>query len=86
MNKKQTDNANKIQHELNNINARLLGINLKLALKTEQKTHHWYEYIIYSLQNDANGNIVQNRVFSGKPEAVLGYIKGFSDSMYLFNR
>lgn len=86
MTKKQTDSANKIQRELNDLNTRLLGINLKLGLKTEQLSPHWYEYILYSVQNDTNGNIVENKVFSGKPEAVLGYIKGFSDSMYLFNR
>lgn len=86
MNKKNTDSFNKIQRELNGINTRLIGINIKLGLKTKQTSLHWYEYMLYSIQNDASGNIVENLVFSGKPEAVLGYIKGFSDSMYLFNR
>ena len=82
--KRQTNNFNKIQSELNKINAKLTGINLKLALRTKQLSSHWYEYTIYSIQNNELGSIVEHKVFSGKPEAVLGYIAEFKDSLYLF--
>lgn len=85
MSKKQTNSFNKLQSEINNINTKLSGMNLKLGLKTEQTSLHWYEYILYSVQNNPNGTIVENKIFSGKPEAVMGYLKGFSDALYLFN-
>ena len=44
-----------------------------------------YEYILYSVQNNPNGGIVENKIFSGKPEAVMGYLKGFNDAIYLFS-
>ncbi len=86
MSKKQTNSFNKIQSEINNINTKLNGMNLKIGLKTEQTSLHWYEYILYSVQNSPNGKIVENKIFSGKPEAVIGYLKGFNDALYLFNR
>lgn len=86
MSSKQTNSFNKIQSEINNINIKLNGINLKIGLKTEQTSLHWYEYILYSVQNSPNGKIVENKIFSGKPEAVMGYLRGFNDAMCLFNR
>lgn len=83
--KRQTQNFNKIQRELNETNKKLNGVNFKLMLKTRQMSSHWYEYTIYSLQNNELGNIVEHKLFSGKPEAVLGYIAGFNTSMFLFN-
>ena len=44
----------------------------------------WYEYIIYSVQNDNTGGIVRKEIFSGKSEAVLGYVKGFLDATFLY--
>lgn len=83
-NKRQTDSFNKIQREINRINISLKNRNFKLCLESKQISVHWYEYIIYSVQNDNTGGIVRKEIFSGKSEAVLGYVKGFLDATFLY--
>lgn len=83
-NKKQTESFNKIQREINRINIGLTNRNFKLCLESKQVSAHWYEYIIYSVQNDSKGGIVRKEVFSGKAEAVLGYVKGFLDATFIY--
>lgn len=85
MNNKQTVSANKIQDKINSINSILVGFNTKFILRTDKKSSHWYEYIIYTLRKDHKGDIVESKVFSGKPEAVLGYLQGIGDGL-VFSR
>lgn len=85
MNNKQTVSANKIQDKINSINSIIAGFNTKFILRTNRKSSHWYEYTIYALRNDHKGDIVESKVFSGKPEAVLGYLQGIGDGL-VFSR
>lgn len=83
-NKKQTDNFNKIQSIINTINLNIGNKNFKMQLVSRKTSPHWYEYTIYSVQN-INENIVSNKLYSDRPEAVIGYLKGFIDAMTCSN-
>lgn len=83
-NKKQTDNFNRIQSIINTINLNIGNKNFKMQLVSRKTSPHWYEYTIYSVQN-VNDNIISNKLYSGRPEAVLGYLKGFIDAMTYSN-
>lgn len=83
-NKKQTDSFNKIQSIINTINLNIGNKNFKMQLVSRKTSRNWYEYIVYLVQN-ANGDIVSNKLYSGRPEAVIGYLKGFIDAMTYSN-
>lgn len=83
-NKKQIDSFNKIQSIINTINLNIGNKNFKMQLVSRKASPHWYEYIVYSVQN-VNENIVSNKLYSGRPEAVIGYLKGFIDAMTYSN-
>lgn len=83
-NKKQTDNFNKIQSIINTINLNIGNKNFKMQLVSRKTSRNWYEYIVYSVQN-VNEDIISNKLYSGRPEAVIGYLKGFIDAMAYSN-
>jgi hypothetical protein len=85
MNKPKTDKARKIQEKIAVINTSLKIVNTKLGLQVRQTSMHVNEYTIYKVHSNSQGFLVENILFSGKPEQALEYIKGFTDSMLIFS-
>ena len=85
LNNKNTKSYNDMLFELNKINSQILSNkNTKLTLTSQQLSTHWYMYTIECNYNTPNG-IQTQQLFTGKPEAVRGFIKGLKTCAFLLN-
>lgn len=87
MNEKNTKSFNIMQSMINHLNKTLFaGKNYKLTLEAKRESMNWYRY--YVVVNTSvlvgNKNTYERRIaYSGRPEAVIGYLQGLQDSMSL---
>lgn len=74
--KRNTKSFNEMKKEIDSINSTILqGKNIKLILESKQLSMNWYEYTIEYAYNSERG-IITKKLFSGKAEAVKGFIEG----------